>query len=257
MDSNGLSDPIATVRVASEKRATRVIRKTLEPIWDQRFEIPSDASQDVLDTVQVRVDDWDMLSSNDFIGKAVIALHKYTDKKAKRSWHPLLDAKGVRPSEPLGEVEVEIRWLYSPDHDHFAEDANFERKRPNCLKVRVCQATNLRASDINGKSDPFCTLELGAHTRTTKVQRATLCPSWNEEFSILCESKALYLRILVEDWDLMDSNDFLGRYVAPIESWYDKRRRREWFTLAREDGKQDAVQRGQRLRHGSKFSSTW
>ena len=37
-DSNGFSDPYVRLALAGEKRKSRVIKKTLDPEWGQRFE---------------------------------------------------------------------------------------------------------------------------------------------------------------------------------------------------------------------------
>ena len=37
-DSNGLADPYAKLRVGGVKKTSRVIKKTLEPVWEESFE---------------------------------------------------------------------------------------------------------------------------------------------------------------------------------------------------------------------------
>jgi hypothetical protein len=89
MDSNGLSDPYLKVHVgntrkilsfdACERRlkcCTRVIRKTLNPEWNETFEIPltrDEASNQDL-AIQISVWDWDLMGTNDLIGETVVPL---------------------------------------------------------------------------------------------------------------------------------------------------------------------------------------
>eukprot|EP00467_Chlorarachnion_reptans_P007547 CAMPEP_0114530064 /NCGR_PEP_ID=MMETSP0109-20121206/25210_1 /TAXON_ID=29199 /ORGANISM="Chlorarachnion reptans, Strain CCCM449" /LENGTH=883 /DNA_ID=CAMNT_0001712591 /DNA_START=268 /DNA_END=2919 /DNA_ORIENTATION=- len=77
LDSNGTSDPYVSVRVPTggagkyRKYKTRVIKKTLAPVWNQEFKINID---DVREKIMFKVQDWDMFSSNDHIGTSYLEL---------------------------------------------------------------------------------------------------------------------------------------------------------------------------------------
>jgi len=89
MDSNGLSDPFLKVHVGNTRKilsfdtcerrlkcCTRVIRKTLNPEWNETFEIPltrDEASNKDL-AIQISVWDWDLVGTNDLIGETVVPL---------------------------------------------------------------------------------------------------------------------------------------------------------------------------------------
>ena len=51
------------------------------------------------------------------------------------------------------------------------------------LKVTVVKADDLKASDPNGKSDPFCVLSFGQQEENTPVINNTLNPRWNYDVS--------------------------------------------------------------------------
>eukprot|EP01006_Ploeotia_vitrea_P011768 TRINITY_DN3125_c0_g1_i1.p1 TRINITY_DN3125_c0_g1~~TRINITY_DN3125_c0_g1_i1.p1 ORF type:complete len:804 (+),score=99.36 TRINITY_DN3125_c0_g1_i1:47-2413(+) len=58
-----------------------------------------------------------------------------------------------------------------------------QQQRPNgTVRVRVLRATKLMRTDTMGKSDPFVSLQLGDHKKSTSVKENTQDPQWNEIF---------------------------------------------------------------------------
>ena len=56
------------------------------------------------------------------------------------------------------------------------------------LKVTVVKAEDLKASDPNGKSDPFCVLSFSQQEENTPVVYSNLNPKWNYDVRYaLCE----------------------------------------------------------------------
>ena len=66
----------------------------------------------------------------------------------------------------------------------------------NTISVRVVEGRALKAADIGGTSDPYFTIRLISKsygkvfnrnpnpTRRSKIVKKTLCPRWDEEFSL-------------------------------------------------------------------------
>lgn len=81
------------------------------------------------------------------------------------------------------------------------------------LRVDLLDASNLKAADRNGKSDPFCVFELnGEKVFKSKVLKKTLHPTWNENFEVRVPSRtAADLVVKIYDWDLAGDSDFLGQ----------------------------------------------
>lgn len=72
-DRNGFSDPFCKFTLAGkEVFKTKVIKKTLQPAWNEFFEVPV-RSRTAAD-FQVDIYDWDLGGNNDFLGKAHINL---------------------------------------------------------------------------------------------------------------------------------------------------------------------------------------
>uniref|UniRef100_A0A0G4IB22 C2 domain-containing protein n=1 Tax=Chromera velia CCMP2878 TaxID=1169474 RepID=A0A0G4IB22_9ALVE len=95
-------------------------------------------------------------------------------------------------------------------------------QQPGNLNVTVHGASNLRAADANGKSDPYAVLSLlddGAEGVTaqqrkpekTRIIKKTLDPAWEQTFvfsvAALQDAK---LNVLVKDSDFLSKDDLLG-----------------------------------------------
>jgi len=99
--------------------------------------------------------------------------------------------------------------------------------------IKVKSGRNLAPKDSNGKSDPFVVIRLleGGQTTEgstpqqlrvvqkakTKVVKATLDPTWDEEFTFNVTS-VLNQRLHFQcwDWDFGKKNDFMGQFVIHI-----------------------------------------
>ena len=81
------------------------------------------------------------------------------------------------------------------------------------LRVDLLDASNLKAADRNGKSDPFCIFELNDEkVFKSKALKKTLHPTWNENFEVKVPSRTAAVFIVkIYDWDLAGDSDFLGQ----------------------------------------------
>lgn len=81
-DSNGLSDPFVRVTAGRKRLKTRVLNRTLNPVWDQRLEFFGALEAFLLKPVVLRVWDFDMLSLNDPIGSVTISLDEMREQQS-------------------------------------------------------------------------------------------------------------------------------------------------------------------------------
>ncbi|XP_037093015.1 double C2-like domain-containing protein beta [Pollicipes pollicipes] len=100
------------------------------------------------------------------------------------------------------------------------------------LVVGVMRCADLPALDAGGLADPFVKVHLtpGGGKHKTAVQRKTLNPEFNEEFSFCCRRTDLprhTLDIRVYDKDIGRSNDYIGGLKLSIDSHGE--RLRHWF----------------------------
>eukprot|EP01122_Echinamoeba_exundans_P010523 TRINITY_DN395_c0_g2_i1.p1 TRINITY_DN395_c0_g2~~TRINITY_DN395_c0_g2_i1.p1 ORF type:complete len:577 (+),score=82.98 TRINITY_DN395_c0_g2_i1:1782-3512(+) len=122
-DPNGLSDPFVECGPVDKKgefllenkkeRKTiksKVVRKSLAPVWRQAFEIVLDRRTKGF---KVQVWDWDYIGASEFMGEIIILLSDMQSGKETEAWYPLKN----RPSKPKESVsgEIFIRFTYFRD----------------------------------------------------------------------------------------------------------------------------------------------
>uniref|UniRef100_H3D2W8 Multiple C2 domains, transmembrane 2b n=1 Tax=Tetraodon nigroviridis TaxID=99883 RepID=H3D2W8_TETNG len=86
------------------------------------------------------------------------------------------------------------------------------------LQVKVLKATDLLAADLNGKSDPFCVLELGHDRLLSHTVYKSLNPEWNQVFALPVRDVHDVLVVTVFDEDGDKAPDFLGKAAVPLLS---------------------------------------
>ncbi|XP_060797029.1 multiple C2 and transmembrane domain-containing protein 2 isoform X2 [Neoarius graeffei] len=86
------------------------------------------------------------------------------------------------------------------------------------LQVKVFKALDLMAADLNGKSDPFCVLELGNDRLHSHTLYKTLYPEWNKVFTFPVKDIHDVLEVTVFDEDGDKAPDFLGKVAIPLLS---------------------------------------
>ncbi|XDV28760.1 hypothetical protein PO909_031975 [Leuciscus waleckii] len=84
------------------------------------------------------------------------------------------------------------------------------------LQIKLIKATDLPSTDISGKSDPFCTVELGNSKLQTHTISKTLNPEWRTAltFPIKDIHDVLVLTVHHDDGD--KAPDFLGKVAIPL-----------------------------------------
>lgn len=123
------------------------------------------------------------------------------------------------------------------------------------VHVRVVEARGLMVSDMSGSSDPYCVVYAGASHLRTPVRKRTLSPQWDADAVLDVPLDgyplaALALHVVVFDWDLGSSDDFLGEALVPLErleALAPGEPLDRWFRLTNADGGTDGVSGSVRL----------
>lgn len=174
-DSNGKSDPYVkgTYAVAAEgsnahssKRAslmklakpkekrsfwkgkTKVCPKTLEPVWNESFELGA-----FVPAAKLRLECWDKdkLTADDFMGACDVDVASLADGGRRRAWLPL-QPKASKSHTTAGEIEVEI--IVSGAKCMEASDGNALKPTPSTANkifgVSLEEMLKLRKSPVEG-----------------------------------------------------------------------------------------------------------
>uniref|UniRef100_A0A3P9JGN7 Multiple C2 and transmembrane domain-containing protein 2 n=1 Tax=Oryzias latipes TaxID=8090 RepID=A0A3P9JGN7_ORYLA len=86
------------------------------------------------------------------------------------------------------------------------------------LQVKLIRATDLTSADLNGKSDPYCVLQLGNDRLQSNTVYKNLHPEWNKVFTFPVKDIHDVLLLTVFDEDGDKAPDFLGRVAIPLLS---------------------------------------
>lgn len=213
------SDPYCTCELSDmpETRvATKVKDSTLNPQWDESFEMPYSAGANL----NFAVYDKDTMS-DDLLGKTTLRHDMFypdgfqgelTVQNTKKGSKPTLCVKVVVP--PLGSATPvrQISPIAVPDVGSGVK-----------LKIVIKSAKGLRNADMITKSDPFCTCEFAGLPETqiqTRVVKDNLDPDWNETF-VISHVANKNLDFVVWDRDVAwKDDDFLGKATLRSDTFY-------------------------------------
>ncbi|OHT12339.1 C2 domain containing protein [Tritrichomonas foetus] len=100
-DVNGWSDPFCIVSLGTKRfkkiHRTKYINRTLNPRWNESFNLPYDAEKDRYESIlRFKVFDHDTMTANDELGFVEIPLAPLNDNKWVEQWYKLknVDSKG-------------------------------------------------------------------------------------------------------------------------------------------------------------------
>ncbi|KNA16265.1 hypothetical protein SOVF_090520 [Spinacia oleracea] len=102
------------------------------------------------------------------------------------------------------------------------------------LVVKVIEARNVPAMDLNGLSDPYVRIHLGKQRSRTKVVKKCLNPYWGDEFCFRVDDLSDELVISVLDEDKYFNDDFIGLVKFPVSRVFDspdKSLGTAWYSL--------------------------
>lgn len=206
------SDPYVKLQLLPDKQhkvKTRVLRKTLSPLYDEDFTFYGiNYSQLQNITLHFIVLSFDRYSRDDIIGEVVAPLAHLdlANTEAMLSLTREISPRALKVrSQGRGELLVSL--CHQP--------------AANRLTVVVLKARNLPKMDITGLSDPYVKIYLlyngqRVAKKKTHVKKRTLNPVFNESFvfdlPVGVEGlDSISLEFLLLDWDRVTKNEVIGR----------------------------------------------
>jgi len=207
------SDPYVKLQLLPEKQhkvKTRVMRRTLNPIYDEDFTFYGiHFNQLPALTLHFVVLSFDRYSRDDVIGEVMLELEALDLSNSDNN--PLPISREITPRsyklKSQGRGEILVSLCYQP--------------AANRITVVVLKARNLPKMDITGLSDPYVKIYLLYNDqriakKKTHVKKRTLNPVFNESFVFelphLEEGlKNISLEFMLLDWDRVTKNEVIGR----------------------------------------------
>jgi Ca2+-dependent lipid-binding protein len=102
-DDNGVSDPFCVVRVGKYSLKTKIIKKTVYPLWYETLQIPCELPENLVNAPDINVSyvlyriislysvyDWDQVGDNDYMGRFSLPLNQVTEQMPEKpKWYPI------------------------------------------------------------------------------------------------------------------------------------------------------------------------
>ncbi|XP_050735352.1 synaptotagmin-7-like isoform X7 [Eriocheir sinensis] len=205
-DLSGTSDPYVRVTLLPDKKhklETKIKRRTLHPKWHETFYFEGFPIQKLQSRVlHLHVFDYDRFSRDDSIGEVHIPLCQVDfSEKNNTFW------KALHPLEKNKCGEILTSLMYQPSTSQ--------------LTLTVIKCRNLKAKDINGKSDPYVKVwlyfgEKRIEKKKSEVQFCTLNPEFH--FSVMFEVpweriRECQLNVTIMDHDKVGRNEAIGKIM--------------------------------------------
>ncbi|XP_071556373.1 multiple C2 and transmembrane domain-containing protein isoform X2 [Temnothorax nylanderi] len=242
MDIDGLSDPYVKFRLGTEKYKSKVVNKTLNPIWLEQFDLHLYEDPYLGQELEVTVWDRDRSHQDDLMGKTVIdlaTLERETTHRLCRELEDgsgtiflLLTISGTTASETISDLAAheETPVEHTQLVQRYSVMNTLQRVRDvGHLTVKVYRAQGLAAADLGGKSDPFCVLELVNSRLQTQTEYKTLTPNWQKIFTFNVKDINSVLEVTVYDEDRDHKVEFLGKVAVPLLKIRNGEKR--WYAL--------------------------
>lgn len=223
-DANGFSDPYVKIYLLPDRKKkfqTKVHRKTLNPVFNETFQFGVPLNELHSRKLHFSVYDFDRFSRHDLIGQVVVDnLLDYSEGSGdKPIWRDIIEGHAEKPD--LGELNFSLCYLPTAGR----------------LTVTIIKATNLKAMDLTGFSDPYVKASLVCDgrrlkKRKTSIKKNTLNPTYNEAlvFDIPNENiENVSIVIAVMDYDCIGHNEVIG--MCRVGSDADGPGREHWSSM--------------------------
>jgi Ca2+-dependent lipid-binding protein len=212
-NANKSSDPYVKLQLLPEKQhkvKTRVLRRTLNPVYDEDFTFYGvHFNQLPILTLHFVVLSFDRYSRDDVVGEVMVELEGLDLSNTDNSPLPLI--REITPrSQKLksqGRGEILVSLCHQPASSR--------------VTVVVLKARNLPKMDITGLCDPYVKIYLVYNNqriakKKTHVKKRTLNPVFNESFVFDIPKTddglaKINLEFLLLDWDRVTKNEVIGR----------------------------------------------
>ncbi|XP_033997476.1 multiple C2 and transmembrane domain-containing protein 2 isoform X1 [Trematomus bernacchii] len=223
----GEGDIYVRFRLGDQKYKSKNLCVQANPQWREQFDF--NQFEDNQEPLQVEVYSKRGRKGEESWGMFEIALSRLPLNERQLYTHVLDPGKGtlvflvtLRPCWGVSISDIETATLESPDERDTVEEKFSLKNTHKCvgevgfLQVKVVKANDLPATDLNGKSNPFCVVELRNSKLQTHTFYKTVNPEWNKAltFPIKDIHDVIELTLLDENGD--KAPNFLGKVDIPL-----------------------------------------
>ncbi|XP_028754994.1 C2 and GRAM domain-containing protein At1g03370 isoform X2 [Neltuma alba] len=126
-DPNGLSDPYVRIQLGRQKFKTKVVKKSLNPKWDEEFSFRVD---DLNEELQFSVMDEDRYFNDDFVGQLKVPVSLVFEEEIKSlgtAWYSLQPKSKKSKNKECGEIRLSIYF----SQNNSSSDSNSSGDQPS------------------------------------------------------------------------------------------------------------------------------
>ena len=256
MDTLSNTDAYAQIEVEEAVAATKTIRDTEFPVWNEEFvfDVHSEES-----TCTVRLFDHDPVDTDDPIGQVLVQfahlIGRGDEMTTESNWFGIQQTPGG-PTSRLGELKLDIAWTpnldYAPPENEATEAATIAAAEPKIaarLHLTVIEASSLPKMDLLGKNDVYVKASLRMAggdeviQRTTTIDGGGSSPRWSGgqgetlSFDDVDAKSSPTLLVSVYDED-RGGDDLIGQCHVSLHelAGSDEEFVDVWYDLSSEDG---------------------
>ncbi|XP_040567198.1 multiple C2 and transmembrane domain-containing protein isoform X4 [Lepeophtheirus salmonis] len=240
-DAGDTCDPYCKLLFGKEKIRSKPMVGTVNPKWRESFNF--NMYDDVENEMEVTL--WHNVAGgkDSFLGRVKIDLTEFDIERNYNFWRNVSDGQGrvhfilsisatTNTDSPSNLVnwEEELDNLKKEWKDQYTITRSLKDIKDvgHCM-VKVLRAQGIASSDLSGKSDPFCTVELCNVRYATHTEFRTLNPIWQKVYQFDVKDIHDVLEVTVYHDNKDHKYEFLGKVAIPLLKI--RNNDRKWYTL--------------------------
>uniref|UniRef100_UPI0037E9A0C6 multiple C2 and transmembrane domain-containing protein 2 isoform X2 n=1 Tax=Semicossyphus pulcher TaxID=241346 RepID=UPI0037E9A0C6 len=222
----GNGDIYARFRLGDQKYKSKNLCIQANPQWREQFDFNQFDDKEPL---QVEVFSKRGRKCEESWGMFEVDLSRLALNERQLYTHVLDPGKGrlvflvtLRPCWGVSISDIETATLEKPDERDTVEEKfslkNTHKKvgEVGFLQVKVIRANDLPATDLNGKSNPICVVELGNGKLQTHTVYKTVNPEWHKAFTFPIKDIHDVIELTVFDENGDKAPNFMGKVAIPL-----------------------------------------
>lgn len=224
LPQTGVGDIYVRFRLGEQKYKSKNLCIQANPQWREQFDF--NQFEDTQEPLQVEVFSKRGRKGEESWGMIEVDLSRLPLNEKQLHTNVLNPGKGclvflvtLRPCWGVSISDMEAAPLEKPEERETIEERFSLKNSHVCLgevgflQVKVIRANDLASLDLNGKSNPFCVVEVGNSRLQTHTLYKTLNPEWNKALAFPIKDIHDVMEITVLD---ESGDNFLGKFLGKV-----------------------------------------